>query len=491
MAYPVQKKLTYWRVGMLLAIALVVLVVGSIAFHFLSPWWFTPIASHWQTIDDTINITFWVTGAVFIAVNLFMAYAIVKYRHRPENNQPSHYEPENSKLEIGLTVVTAIGVAAILAPGLYVWAQFVEPPEEAWELEVVGEQWRWSYRLPGEDGVLGTSAVSLISIDNHFGVNPDDENGQDDVLVFSNILHIPLDKPVKFWLRSKDVLHDFAVAEFRVKMDLVPGLVSYLWFTPTRTGTFDVLCEELCGVGHFVMRGKVVVDEEADFQTWLDDQITFRESQAIGSGDVAVGESLYPVCAACHGLSGEGNVALNSPKISGQHHWYLEQQIRNFKQGIRGSHKDDTYGQQMAPMAGMLVNDTAIRDISAYISSLPKISISEKLSANVAHGKKLYVTCATCHGKAGEGKYAMNAPQLSGQESWYMIRQLQNFKTGVRGKHALDLFGPQMSSMSRYLRSENDIKDVVAYINTLPLQDLETHSRVKTEFMPSPVAGGL
>ncbi|MFT4820763.1 MAG: cytochrome c oxidase subunit 2, partial [Candidatus Azotimanducaceae bacterium] len=194
---------------------------------------------------------------------------------------------------------------------------------------------------------------------------------------------------------------------------------------------------------------------------------------------------------ACHGLSGEGNVALNSPKISGQHHWYLEQQIRNFKQGIRGSHKDDTYGQQMAPMAGMLVNDTAIRDISAYISSLPKISISEKLSANVAHGKKLYVTCATCHGKAGEGKYAMNAPQLSGQESWYMIRQLQNFKTGVRGRHALDLFGPQMSSMSRYLRSENDIKDVVAYINTLPLQDLETHSRVKTEFMPSPVAGGL
>jgi cytochrome c oxidase subunit 2 len=200
---------------------------------------------------------------------------------------------------------------------------------------------------------------------------------------------------------------------------------------------------------------------------------------------------LYAVCSACHGLSGEGNLSLNSPKISGPHHWYLEQQIRNFKHGIRGAHKDDTYGQQMAPMAGMLANDTAIRDISAYISSLPNTALEDKLSADVEHGKKLYVTCATCHGRKGEGKYAMNAPQLSGQESWYMIRQLQNFKAGVRGRHSLDVFGPQMSSMARYLRDEDDIKDVVAYINTLPLEIPNANDVVKKVSTHTAVAGGL
>ncbi len=117
------------------AIALVVLVVGSLLFHFLSPWYFTPIASNWSTIDDTISITFWVTGAVFVAVNLFMAYAIWRYAHR--KGARAHYEPENKKLETWLLVVTTVGVAAMLAPGLFVWAKFVEVPSDAAIVEAV------------------------------------------------------------------------------------------------------------------------------------------------------------------------------------------------------------------------------------------------------------------------------------------------------------------------------------------------------------------
>ena len=121
-----------------LAVVLIILVVGSLIFHFLSPWTFTPIASNWGMIDTTVDITFVVTGVVFVAVNLFMAYAIIRYRYK--EGAKAKYEPENKKLEIWLTVLTTIGVAAMLAPGLFVWGTFVTVPEEAIEIEVVGQQ---------------------------------------------------------------------------------------------------------------------------------------------------------------------------------------------------------------------------------------------------------------------------------------------------------------------------------------------------------------
>ena len=119
-----------------LAIVLIVLLVGSLIFHFLSPWTFTPIASNWGMIDTTVDITFVVTGIVFVAVNLFMAYAIIRYRHK--EGSKAKYEPENKKLEVWLTALTTIGVAAMLTPGLFVWAKFVNVPEGATEIEAVG-----------------------------------------------------------------------------------------------------------------------------------------------------------------------------------------------------------------------------------------------------------------------------------------------------------------------------------------------------------------
>src|SRR5262249_17304195 len=252
---------------MVMAVILILLVVGSLIFHFASPWWFTPIASNWEAMDDTVIITFWVTGIAFVGLNLFMAYAVWRYRHNKA--RLAKYEPENKKLEWWLTIFTSVGVVAMLTPGLFVWAKFVQVPEDAAIVEVVGQQWNWSYRFPGKDGVLGATSAKLVTVDNPFGLDPKDPKGLDDVLIPSPELHLPVGKPVEILLRSKDVLHDFTVPQFRVKMDMVPGMVTYLWFTPTKTGSYDLLCEELCGVAHFAMRGRVVVDDEKGFQTWL------------------------------------------------------------------------------------------------------------------------------------------------------------------------------------------------------------------------------
>jgi cytochrome c oxidase subunit 2 len=260
---------------MRVALALVLVVVGSVLFHMLSPWWWTPIASNWSYIDHTLEITFWITGIVFAAVVLFMAYCVWRFRHREGSR--AAYEPENRRLESWLTVVTAIGVAAMLTPGLFVWSRFVHVPDTATDVEVVAQQWQWSYRLPGADGRLGKSNSRLVGDDNPLGVDPDDPNGVDDVIIAADDLHLPIDRPVRMLLRSVDVLHDFYVPQFRAKMDFVPGTITYFWFTPTQTGEFEVLCAELCGVGHAFMRGNVYVDTAPDYTAWLGKQSTFAQ----------------------------------------------------------------------------------------------------------------------------------------------------------------------------------------------------------------------
>ena len=447
-----------------IAVVLILLVVGSLVFHFLSPWTFTPIASNWGMIDTTVDITFVVTGIVFVAINLFMAYAIIRYRHR--EGLTAKYEPENKKLELWLTVLTTIGVAAMLTPGLFVWAKFVTVPPGATEIEIVGRQWHWSYRLPGRDGEFGSVDAKLIGSENPFGIEPDDPNGRDDVLIDDAIVHIPLGEPVRFWLRSKDVLHNFTVAQFRVKMDLVPGMVSYMWLEPTKVGEYEVLCEELCGIAHHAMRGRVIVDEPEDYQAWVDSQSTFAEIQARPPGDTALGAASYAVCAACHGAQGEGQLALNAPKLSGQDSRYLKKQLRNYKLGIRGTHEEDVYGRQMQPMAATLVNDAMIDNVVAYILSLPDTPAPATISGDIVHGAKLYVLCANCHGKDGQG-IQMNAPRQAGMSDWYLLSQLKNFKQGVRGEHPYDLHGKQMGFMARTLHDKQAMRDVIAYINTL------------------------
>ncbi|GAW95860.1 MULTISPECIES: c-type cytochrome [Colwellia] len=461
---------------MTIAIVIILLVIATLIFHFVSPWWFTPLASNWQAIDDTINISLWVVGTVFVAVNLFLAFVIIKYRHNKDRR--ADYEPENSKLEAWLTVVTTIGVAAMLAPGLVVWGEFITVPENSEIVEAVGQQWHWSYRLPGKDGKLGKTAIKLITEDNPFGLDVNDINGSDDLLVNSNELHLLIDQPVKVLLRSKDVLHNFAVPQFRVKMDLVPGAITNVWFTPTKLGRYELLCEELCGIAHFTMRGFIKVDSASDYQTWLASLPTFTQTLTRDSANIALGKQLYAGCAACHGINGQGNEAMGAPKVAGLSRWYLQRQLHYFKEKIRGQNSADLYGQQMAAMSVLLADNKAITDVSAYLSALipTKKSPFEKTSSentlvtggDAIKGKSLYKNCAYCHGEHAQGHYAMNAPKLAGQHAWYLKRQINAYQQGIRGTHPADLYGNQMVLMSKILHDQQAVIDVVSYINSLP-----------------------
>jgi cytochrome c oxidase subunit 2 len=450
---------------MTLAVVIFLLVVATIIFHFASPWWFTDIAADWGTIDLTINITFWVTGFVFIACNLFMAYCVWKFRAK--EGHKAVYEPENHKLEAGLSIFTTIGVIAMLAPGLFVWASFVTPPENAAEYEVLGQQWQWQFRYPGADGVLGTADTEFVSETNPFGINPDDPNGRDDVVVNDPDMHLPVNQPVKALLRSNDVLHNYTVAQFRVKMDLMPGLTSYLWFDPTEVGTYDILCEELCGIGHFIMRGSVTVDTQEDFDAWIAEQPTFAETQSLAAPNLAAGQAQYAACAACHGQNGEGNQALNAPKLAGQQAWYIERQLNHFKVGARGG-EGDTNGAQMIAFAGMLTTDEAVRNVAAYISSLPDTPAPTTVTGDIDNGYDIYDrNCAACHLDDGAGTWYTDAPKLSGMSDWYFVTQISNFRAGIRGLHSEDDYGEQMVSMATAMADAQEIADVAAYINTL------------------------
>ena len=304
---------------MAIAIALILIVAGSVLFHLVSPWWTTPLASNWGSIDGMLDLTLAITGGFFVVLNLFLAWTLWRYRHRAADRGRSEaairaaYRPDNKRLERLLIVGTTVGIAALLAPGLFVYAEYVTPPRDALVMEVLGRQWKWSYRFPGADGRFGGVDPRFVSATNPLGLDPKDAAGSDDLLVPGDEVHVPLGRPVKVLLRSNDVLHDFYVPPFRARMNIVPGTVTSFWFTPTQTGRFEVLCAQLCGVGHYNMRGFVVVEPPEAFQHWLAAQSSFAAAQdAAASADplVARGQALAQSkgCVACHSIDGSAGV---------------------------------------------------------------------------------------------------------------------------------------------------------------------------------------
>ena len=188
---------------------------------------------------------------------------------------------------------------------------------------------------------------------------------------------------------------------------------------------------------------------------------------ASAAGDPAKGKAAYAVCAACHGANGMGNKALNAPQIAGQEPWYLDRQLKNFKGGIRGADPKDPYGMQMRPMALTLANDQAVSDMAAFLSSMPVSKSSEStVKGDATAGKASYMICQTCHGPKGGGNRALNSPKLTGLQDWYIVRQLKNFKAGIRGTKSGDLFGMQMRPMAMTLANDEAINNVAAYIAT-------------------------
>ncbi|QNP60212.1 c-type cytochrome [Paenacidovorax monticola] len=371
---------------MLFAAVLIAIVVASVVFHLVSPWWTTPLASNWQSMDDTLTITLLVTGFFFIAVNLFLAYTLLRYRHRERAR--AAYEPENKRLERWLTAITTVGIAALLAPGLLVYASYVSAPRDALVLEVLGQQWQWRYRFPGAGGKLGATDPRFVSATNPFGLDPADPAGRANILVDSNEVHLPLGRPVKVLLRSHDVLHDFYVPPIRARMNLVPGMVTSFWFTPTQAGRYEVLCAQLCGVGHSQMRGAMVVEDEARFQAWLQAQPTFAMALAgpatgtlagAAGGDAAKisqGQALSQSkgCVACHTVDGSPRVGPTWKGLYGKH--------ETMKDGSTAL-VDEAYLRSF-------IRDPQARQVKGFQPIMPRIELSdEELAALVAYIQSL------------------------------------------------------------------------------------------------------
>lgn len=364
---------------MAMAVALVLIVVASVLFHFFSPWWATPLASNWRQMDDTLTITLIITGIFFVVINLFIVYTLLRFRHR-EGRQAA-YKPENHKLERWLIVATSVAIMGLLAPGLFVYAAYVTVPANARDVEVIGQQWQWRFRYPGPSGKLGRSSVALISSANPFGLDPADPAGQDNILVNNNELHLQVDQPVRMLLRSLDVLHDFYAPPFRARMNMVPGMITSFWFTPNKIGRYEVLCAQLCGVGHAGMRGYVVVEDAASYQKWLKAQPTFAQSMAppvAAAGDVLAlqGKALSEskACVACHTVDGTPRVGPTWKGLYGK--------TETMENGATAL-VDEAYLKAF-------IRDPQARVVKGFAPMMPKIEMSDaELAALVAYIKSM------------------------------------------------------------------------------------------------------
>jgi cytochrome c553 len=188
------------------------------------------------------------------------------------------------------------------------------------------------------------------------------------------------------------------------------------------------------------------------------------ESAAVANDE---GKALYAPCVACHGVNGEGNMALNSPGIAGQSESYLMRQLWDFKKGNRGAKEGDLAGAQMRPMAMGLADGVAIAKVSAYIASLPATTPPATVDGDPAIGKKQYISkCGACHGGDAWGNEALYTPRLTMIGDAYMIRQVDNFKSGVRGAFADASYGQQMAMIAKTV-SEEELRDIAAYLNEL------------------------
>ena len=184
-------------------------------------------------------------------------------------------------------------------------------------------------------------------------------------------------------------------------------------------------------------------------------------------GDVGVAAAMDDrYCTTCHGVEGIGNIAIEAPRLAGMEAWYLKRQLENFRAGIRGTHGEDIQGIAMRPMAAKL-SDESIADIVDWVGDWEYVAAEATVEGNVRQGRTAFQACAACHGANAQGNEALGAPALAGQNDWYLLTQLRNFRAGFRGSHQEDTFGSQMVTMSKTLTDDQAVIDVVSYINTL------------------------
>ncbi|MCS7155227.1 MAG: cytochrome c oxidase subunit II [Bacteroidota bacterium] len=271
MFHPKQGQALALFIGLFVLVAVITIAGGF--------WWLPPLASeHGAAMDRLFTVTLIVTGVVFVLVHTLLAYFVWRFRGSPERR--AEHIREHRGLEIAWTVIPAVILTALIVSGGRLWLQIHRtPPPEAFQVEVWGEQFKWGFRYPGADGRFGRTDPRLISDDNPFGIDLEDPASRDDIFfpAGQGELYLPVGRPVVVYLRAKDVLHSFFVPHLRVKQDAVPGMTTRFLFTATRTGDFEIACAELCGLGHYTMRGLLTIASEEELTRWLAEQPTVAD----------------------------------------------------------------------------------------------------------------------------------------------------------------------------------------------------------------------
>lgn len=240
-----------------------------------------PASDHGVKIDNMLFITIAVTGVVFLITQILLFWFAFKYQHS-EKRKPLYF-PHNNKLEVIWTVVPAIALTVLVGFGLYYWYQITgDAPKNSTVVEITGKQFGWMYRYPGKDGVFGKKYYQKIdeTKGNPLGMIWDDKAAQDDIILTTPELYIPVNKPVKLIINSRDVIHDVGLVHFRLKMDAVPGTPTTMWFTPLYTTEemrkmtnkaefeYEISCDQMCGKGHYSMRGIIKVVTADEYLLW-------------------------------------------------------------------------------------------------------------------------------------------------------------------------------------------------------------------------------
>jgi cytochrome c oxidase subunit 2 len=237
--------------------------------------WLPPLASeHGAGVDAMIHFTLSATGGLILLGHVVLGFLIWKFSGRSQVS----FRLAEPRIERRWSLAAALLMAAIaeggvLVIGLPVWAKVYDtaPPANALIIEVTTEQFGWNVRYAGPDGVFGRTDPKLYSLDNVLGQDPADPAGRDDIIDL-NMIHAEVNRPVLIRLHSKDVLHSFFLPNLRVKQDSVPGMRIDFWFVPNKTGSFELACAELCGLGHYEMRGVLVVMTPEELKKWLEEK---------------------------------------------------------------------------------------------------------------------------------------------------------------------------------------------------------------------------
>jgi cytochrome c oxidase subunit 2 len=253
--------------GLLFGLATLLLVVLA-TYYFAAVDWLPPLKSERGAIDRSIAVTLLVTGIVFIVTNLLLGYFAWRYSDAP-GAKPASYWHDNPRLEWTWTLVTAGIMAIFLFNALGLWAQILNrpAPANAVVVEVTGQQFRWVVRYPGKDGRFGKTDPLQASGDNekaYIGVDTSDPASADDIVLVGQ-MYVPQGRPLLVKIRSTDVIHSFFLPNFRVKQDAMPGMTIDTWFIPKENGDYEIACAELCGLGHYRMRGEFHVVDPALF----------------------------------------------------------------------------------------------------------------------------------------------------------------------------------------------------------------------------------